>query len=320
MSESWDFALQFSDEEFLNQNLEGCLRVCALMGYFEAMQTEGEEYYTNVRYDSDTQTVTEVSKRDLLSDVFYKRKSYGTIYSLEKDSFDEEDKTQQEQECQNINPIQRIFESNVDRTYMANRHGSQFVGGDHFSLFQAQVVNASEEKRKYDRDPIPGTTEFISRYNTGQLPTQSCGEKNALASQLLEPKPCGQFRYLGTPGGSNLVTGFCTCDYPTNEEIVKTRQSMVFDFENFGLKVFKESEFSACSLMCNRLYDEDAYVIDISPLHKQTSGFNHASCQCSYPSFIFEGFAFIQYDYLNHIHCYRRGDQIVVSYNNIVTL
>jgi hypothetical protein len=60
-------------------------------------------------------------------------------------------------------------------------------------------------------------------------------------------------------------------------------------FEHYNVRFYKKNPISY-------------YRVDIQKLAKEAKGFNHASCQCSYPAVEVDQFSFLDCTYLSHIH------------------
>jgi len=73
----------FFDEKFFNENVHECCRVAAVYAFFLVGHTQESKTYI-VRYNSNTHEACEVEMEKLLSDVFYNRNCYGSLYKSNK--------------------------------------------------------------------------------------------------------------------------------------------------------------------------------------------------------------------------------------------
>ncbi|CAF1367586.1 unnamed protein product, partial [Didymodactylos carnosus] len=115
----------FTDSQFFYRNIDGCCRVAAVYAFFLLGHGKDSTTYI-VRYDKNTQEVCEVQMERVLADVFYNRNCYGSLYRVKQN-----DKKKHE-------PIVD-FDHSVDRTYLTNRHQSQFIGQDLLSRFHFKM-------------------------------------------------------------------------------------------------------------------------------------------------------------------------------------
>src|SRR5205085_2190735 len=113
------------DSDFFYQHINECCRVAAVYAFFLLGHEEDSTTYT-VRYDRNTQEVCEVERERILADVFYNRNCYGSLYQVY-------------QKNKNKRQPNVDFDRSVDRTYMANRHQSQFIGQDLLSRFYFKI-------------------------------------------------------------------------------------------------------------------------------------------------------------------------------------
>jgi hypothetical protein len=122
---------RFSDAQFFSQHIHQCCRVAAVYAFFLLGHAQDSTSYT-VRYNRYTQEVCEVEMEKLLTDVFYNRNCYGSLYRVErKDERNREAKID--------------LDYSVDRTYMINRHQSQFIGQDLLSRFYLKTCGDDPE-------------------------------------------------------------------------------------------------------------------------------------------------------------------------------
>ena len=147
---------RFTDSKFFYQHIDQCCRVAAVYAFFLLGHGPDATTYT-IRYDQDTQEVCEVEMEKLFSDVFYNRNCYGSLYRVEqKDEKERRPKVD--------------FDHSVDRTYMTNRHGSQFLGQDLLPRLYLRIkaipAEDSEEEDSEEEDidysePPPNEEEDI---------------------------------------------------------------------------------------------------------------------------------------------------------------
>ena len=124
-----DKKFNFSDADFFHQHIDACCRVAAVYAFFLLGHRKDSKTYT-VRYDKNTHEACEVKMEKILADTFYNRNCYGSLYRVKQKS---EDRRQ---------PMVDLDES-VDRTYMTNRHQSQFIGQDLLSRLHLKVKESS---------------------------------------------------------------------------------------------------------------------------------------------------------------------------------
>lgn len=129
---------RFSDAQFFSQHFDQCCRVAAVYAFFLLGNQQDSITYT-VRYNRNTQEVCEVEMEKLLADVFYNRNCYGSLYRVE-------------QKDENKRQADVDLDYSVDRTYMTNRHQSQFIGQDLLPSFHLTLKQISREDSKMDED------------------------------------------------------------------------------------------------------------------------------------------------------------------------
>ena len=116
---------KFNDYIFFSENEEGCIRVSAMYAFYLLGHHRDDSLYT-VRYNPETQEIFGVALKSLLTDVFYNRPCFGSLYAVHQ------------QDPRNKNMVDD-FMASVDRTYMTLRHGSQFVGGSFEDKFSVKI-------------------------------------------------------------------------------------------------------------------------------------------------------------------------------------
>ncbi|CAF4379503.1 unnamed protein product, partial [Adineta steineri] len=135
---------RFSDADFFYQHVNACCRVSAVYAFFLLGHGKDSRTYT-VRYDRDTHDVYEVEMEKLLADAFYNRNCYGSLFRVNQMN---EHKRQPTMD----------LSSSVDRTYMINRHQSQFIGQDLLSRFYL-VLQA------FDPSPIDENEMYVDQFD-----------------------------------------------------------------------------------------------------------------------------------------------------------
>ncbi|CAF0957612.1 unnamed protein product [Rotaria sordida] len=100
---------------------------------------------------------------------------------------------------------------------------------------------------------------------------------------------------------------------------------LIFDFDTHQLtvehlsnKAFSDSVLYDYTYILEDLVPKNSpisfYRVNIEQLAKKTKGFNHASCQCSYPDVKVDQFSFLDYTQLSHVHLVvaQRSDDVFV--------
>jgi hypothetical protein len=114
---------------------------------------------------------------------------------------------------------------------------------------------------------------------------------------------------------------------------------LTFDFNTHRLAVerlFDEmpSDLDRCSLLydCVQTLQHSIsvenpilfYRVNIEKLARATKGFNHASCQCSFPRVGIDQFSFLDYTYVSHVHLAIGQDQdtvfVLATYGGVAAL
>ena len=106
---------RFKDRFFFSENEEACIRVAAMYAFCLLGHRADDHFYT-VRYNPETQDVCAVALRSLLTDAFLNRPCFGSVYAVSQQDPLEKD-------------LWKDFSASVDSSYMALRHGAQFLGG-----------------------------------------------------------------------------------------------------------------------------------------------------------------------------------------------
>lgn len=202
----------FSDEKFFDENMHACCRVAAVYAFFLLGHTKDSKTYI-VRYNSNTHEGCEVEMEKLLSDVFYNRNCYGSLYKVkQKDQFTRD-------------PMVDLDHS-VDRTYMTNRHQSQFLGQDLLSRFHFKI------KRWDTLDDESDTADKYDQYTN---------QRDLLARQ----------RKTALTGSSYQIVNECTDVYRDHDRVkVVRRKDHVFGYRrNLRQQTEQDSGASLCRIL-----------------------------------------------------------------------
>ncbi|CAF0903761.1 unnamed protein product [Adineta ricciae] len=338
----------FSDVNFFNQHADACCRVAAVYAFFLLGHTEDSQTYT-VRYDRTTQEVCEVSKQQLLSDIFYNRNCYGSLYRVkQKDESRREPMTD--------------FDHSVDRTYMTNRHQSQFIGQDFLSKLHYKITDISDPDELMEDDYRKFMTEenilgyqrrnalfdydgklVDQRLNTdeeddGWFDPPICaknhvlGYREHLLDQTKHDSGTSLFRILSAK--DHRIDEICACPLNYNrisvvDDLIQIYNHLIFDFNTHQLSVehlpdkaptggYRALLSNCVQFLQNSISSKTPisyYRVNINKLAEVTRGFNHASCQCSFPSVTVDEFAFLDYTYLSHVHL-----SVAVDSNHVFVL
>ena len=129
----------FPDAEFFREKKNGCCRVAAMYSFFLLGHSPQDDVYT-VRYNPVTQEVCVVALETLLTDIFYGRRCYGSLYNV------------RQQDPKNRDP-EKDFEASVDRSYMLMKHGAEFKGMELPDRFYSKcVVHVTSDDENSDDD------------------------------------------------------------------------------------------------------------------------------------------------------------------------
>ena len=313
---------RFTDIEFFNQYTIQCCRVAAVYAFFLLGHAWDSRTYT-VRYNRHTHEVCEVEVEKLLADVFYNRNCYGCLYRVKQ-----KDEQKREAEVD--------LDYSVDRSYMTNRHESQFIGQDllsrfHFSMtsIKCNVLDdefSESEVLGYERmnaafDEKRQLLDVNSENYEGAL--TECNEDNrrSFHEELIK----SHNRHVGTSvcrmlcGEDHVIQDVCLCyigsryDAGVVEDLIDIYNHLVFDFDTHELTVerLEEDCVAQFSLLdrpvkvlkhCLQKDNPISYYrVNIEELAKETNGFNHASCHCLFPDIDVNQFSFLDYTYLSHV-------------------
>ncbi|CAF3739602.1 unnamed protein product [Rotaria sordida] len=121
----------------------------------------------------------------------------------------------------------------------------------------------------------------------------------------------------------HVINRICRCsvgihsDMNEVENLIVYYNHLIFDFDTHRLAVEQLSDEKSNSTdrnsllySCLRTLQRSVprgnpiayYRVNIEKLAEVTKGFNHASCQCSYPEVKIDQFSFLDYTYLSHVH------------------
>ncbi|UJR12040.1 hypothetical protein I4U23_016218 [Adineta vaga] len=327
---------QFSDAQFFYKHINECCRVAAVYAFFLLGHQKDSTTYI-VRYDRNTQEVSEVDMEKLLADAFYNRNCYGSLYRVKRID---------ENRCQPTMDLN----SSVDRTYMTNRHQSQFIGQDllpclHFTLKDPQWPFSTREdaegecKNSFNEQDILGwqrrhalkdrTEKLVddcpsaytySYRQEGCASDDILGYRENLLNQTEKQSGTSLFRMLLAK--DHVARDLCDCgmcDYQISKvhDLIKIYNHLIFDFDTHQLTVERLPDDALSNIRYDSLLRDcirtlqksvpqenpiSLYQVNIEKLTKEIQGFNHASCQCGYPSVKFDQFSFLDYTHLSHVH------------------
>ncbi|CAF2796191.1 unnamed protein product [Rotaria sp. Silwood2] len=336
---------RFSDSKFFYKHIDQCCRVAAVYAFFLLGHTKDSTTYT-VHYDRNTHEVCEVNMERILSDVFYNRNCYGSLYRVEQ-----KDKNKRE-------PMIDLNHS-VDRAYMINRHQSQFIGQDLLSRFRftiKSVLDLYNEKSNWDMNSDDQYYEFLKSNILGYQRKHALDDEDQAlidsCSNIIndDDSTDGEYDYNNVSGyrknllkqieqgcGTSLcrilagdsVRNPCACSdsRPSLDEVrddIVYYNHLIFDFDTHQLTVERLSDETLHSLENHSLLYKCVeqlqrsipqenpilfYRVNIEKLAKITKGFHHASCHCLYGDADFDQFSFLDYTYLSHVH-------LAISQNN----
>lgn len=131
----------FPHAKFFEDNYINCCRVVAMYSFYLLGHSPSNDYYT-VEYNPLTQEVCVVALETLLSDVFYGRRCYGSVYNV------------RQQDPKKRDP-RKDFEASVDRSYMLAVHANEFIGmelADHFNIKSAVHITADAVDNEEEDD------------------------------------------------------------------------------------------------------------------------------------------------------------------------
>ncbi|CAF3694610.1 unnamed protein product [Rotaria sp. Silwood1] len=327
---------RFSNSDFFYQHIDGCCRVAAVYAFFLLGHGKGSTMYI-VRYDRNTQEVCEVHMERVLADAFYNRNCYGSLYRVEQK---EKERRQPKVD----------FAHSVDRTYLTNRHQSQFIGQDllsciHLTIDDSDSLNleaSDDENRSYrsrllyyqrqhawaDDKNYLVNQDFRSQ-DFDHVKDTALSYREHLLKQTEQDSGTSLFRMISSK--DPFMEPACHCGLGGTYRFERVRgllrfyNHLIFDFDTHQLTV---EQLSNKALSDSVLYDytyilEDLvskdsqisfYRVNIEQLAKKTKGFNHASCQCNYPHVKVDQFSFLDYTQLSYVNLAvtKRSDDVFV--------
>ncbi|CAF0873552.1 unnamed protein product [Adineta steineri] len=333
---------RFSDADFFYQHLNACCRVSTVYAFFLLGHGKDSTTYT-VRYDRDTHDVYEVEMEKLLADAFYNRNCYGSLFRVNQMN------EHKRQSTMDLN-------SSVDRTYMINRHQSQFIGQDLLSRFylvlQAvgpspfhendRYVNQFDEEdylhwqhALYDRDErlVDQCLQIKADEKCLMQRLKDCTQRYRKHILNQTEKNSGTSLLRTLSANEDIVDQYCTCSMMHEQlsairDLINIYNHLIFDFETHHLTVERLPDKASNLDRHSLLYDSvrrlqksipqenpiSFYRVNIEKLATETKGFNHASCQCAYPSVKVDQFSFLDYTHLSHVHLAvaQNGDHVFV--------
>jgi hypothetical protein len=196
----------FPDAEFFKENKDECCRVAAMYSFFLLGHSPKDDVYT-VRYNPDTQEVCIVALETLLTDVFYGRKCYGSIYNV------------RQQDPETKDP-KKDFEASVDRNYMLMKHGAEFTGVELPDSFYAKstVYVTSDDPGTYvddddgedSGDSDDGARKRIGVYHDNCLPIYGEVDENFSTDQII------QFLFMSADNNDAGLDDDCELDEVIN--------------------------------------------------------------------------------------------------------
>ncbi|UJR16991.1 hypothetical protein I4U23_003889 [Adineta vaga] len=337
---------RFSDADFFYQHVNACCRVAAVYAFFLLGHSKDSQTYT-VRYDRNTQQTCEVNMEQLLADTFYNRNCYGSLYRVK-------------QKDENKREPMIDLDHSVDRTYMTNRHQSQFIGQDLLSKFHIKIVDQCDSDSEMDYDGSITEEQILSYqrknavYDDNEHIVDRCLQmdmnnysistdeddsdneddwndglpctrdptldyREHLLEQIKHESGCNIFRMLLAK--DHFIEQYCNCplfhsDIKQVRDIIHVYNHLIFDFNTHQLTVERlpdeppSSRSQAPLPKFARLLQQTIsqgnpicyYRVNIEKLAEVTQGFNHASCQCNYPSVKVNEFSFLDYTCLFNVH------------------
>ncbi|CAF1314138.1 unnamed protein product [Rotaria sp. Silwood1] len=329
---------RFSDSDFFYKHLEGCCRVAAVYAFFLLGHRDDSTTYT-IRYNRNTQEVSEVKMEKILADAFYNRNCYGSIYRVA-----------QKNELKRQPNIDLDY--SVDRTYMTNRHQSQFIGQDFLSRFHFEMhisdSSNSERSDSYASDELDKSDILTYQRNHALYDRENrlVDQYSAIEDDIytwMDMTACSKDDMMGycenllkqtqQNSGTSLlrillakdhvIDKICSCSLgsrPSMDEVkdlIVCYNHLIFDFDTHRLTVeqlpdgkLNTTDRDSLLYNCIRTLQRSVarenpitwYRVNIEKLAQATQGFNHASCQCSYPEVKIDQFSFLDYTYLSHVH------------------
>ncbi|CAF2855001.1 unnamed protein product [Rotaria sp. Silwood2] len=347
----------FSDADFFYRHINACCRVVAVYAFFLLGHGKDSKTYT-IRYDRNTQQACEVKMEKILADAFYNRNCYGSLYRVT-------------QKDENKRQPMVDLDYSVDRTYMSNRHQSQFIGQDLLSRLHIKIEEPSSFNSNLDIemdyyghlnvDEILAYQRRMALYDSDEKLVNEYMNDNEDEESWV---PCKRDYVLGyhehlmkqteQNSGTSLLRMLSAKDHLINSpcacplshcalskihDLILVYNHLIFDFDTHQLTVERLSDeiipyVSFHSLLHNcietlrnsasRKHPISYHRVNIEKLAKEIGGFNHASCNCVYPTVKVDQFSFLDYTYLSHVHLTVAEDTdhvfVLATYGGIAAL
>ncbi|CAF4922101.1 unnamed protein product, partial [Rotaria sp. Silwood1] len=253
---------------------------------------------------------------------------------------------------QNELKLYKNFDYSVDRTYMTNRHQSQFIGQDFLSRFHFEMhisdSSNSERSDSYASDELDKSDILTYQRNHALYDRENrlVDQYSAIEDDIytwMDMTACSKDDMMGycenllkqtqQNSGTSLlrillakdhvIDKICSCSLgsrPSMDEVkdlIVCYNHLIFDFDTHRLTVeqlpdgkLNTTDRDSLLYNCIRTLQRSVarenpitwYRVNIEKLAQATQGFNHASCQCSYPEVKIDQFSFLDYTYLSHVH------------------
>ncbi|CAF4223160.1 unnamed protein product [Rotaria sp. Silwood2] len=351
---------RFSDSEFFYQHIEGCCRVAAVYAFFLLGHRDDSTTYT-VRYDRNTQEICEVKRERILADAFYNRNCYGSLYRVvQKDESKRQpnidlDYSVDRTYMTNRHQAQFIGQDLLSRFHFEMRitdslNSERIDCYARDELDKSVILTHQRTHALYDREK-----KLVDQYSTMEedshawMDMTECSRDDMMGyyENLLKQteKKSGTSLLRILSADDHVIDRICCCSLGARsnmdeiERLIVNYNHLIFDFDTHRLAVEQLSDeklnsFDRNSLLytCIRTLQRSVprgnpitcYRVNIEKLAKETKGFNHASCQCSYPEVKIDQFSFLDYTYLSHVHLavgQNKNDVFVlVTYGGVAAL
>lgn len=279
-----------------------------------------------VRYDRNTHEICEVQTEKVLADAFYNRNCYGALYGVKQKD--------EEKHQPNID-----FDHSVDRTYLINRHQSQFIGEDLLSRFHLTINTCDSSDSEVNDDDQLDELQLLlylrqhawwdsnnklvdHNFDYHDASTNpELGYRKHLMKQMEQDAGTSLFRMISAE--DHFIDNICICQMFTSYKFNKVRNlirvynHLLFDFDTHQMTVERLPDVQSSNLNSDSLlYDcvetlqqsvpvenpISFYRVNIEHLARETKGFNHAACQCRFPDAEINQFSFLDYTQLSHVH------------------
>ncbi|CAF3252277.1 unnamed protein product [Rotaria sp. Silwood2] len=329
---------RFPDSDFFYQHIDGCCRVAAVYAFFLLGHGSDSRTYT-VRYDRNTHEICEVKMEKLLADAFYNRNCYGSIYRVvQKDEVKRQPIVDLDHSVDRIYMTNRHQSQFIGQDILSRFHfkirqyhssDSETSDEDEDAIFdKLSILGYQRTHALYDRDK-----KLVDKYlnvNDGRrlyphwmkcARDDVLGYYEYLVKQTKQNSSTSLFRMLLAK--DRVIDGFCDCpmnSHPNINEVeglIQFYNHLVFDFDKHHLTVERLSDekpvcsdYNSLLYQCVRTLQRSVpqenpisfYRVNIEKLAEAAKGFNHASCQCGFPSVKIDQFSFLDYTYLSHVH------------------